>query len=126
MRPEEMREVVDEWMFCRPGKWLRWFVRWPLVRELQARKSCGVQLAVVSDYPVCRKLGALGLPFEPDAVVASGESGGPMTLKPDPEGYLLAAERLGVPPPRCLVVGDREDADGEAARRAGMAFQLIR
>jgi len=39
--------------------------------------------------------------------------------KPDPEGFLLAARRLGVAPERCLVI---EDAPGgvEAARRAGM------
>jgi HAD superfamily hydrolase (TIGR01509 family) len=39
--------------------------------------------------------------------------------KPDPEGYLLAARRLGMPPQRCLVI---EDAPGgiEAGRRAGM------
>jgi beta-phosphoglucomutase family hydrolase len=39
--------------------------------------------------------------------------------KPDPEGYLIAAERLGVDPERCVVI---EDAPGgvEAAKRAGM------
>lgn len=38
--------------------------------------------------------------------------------KPDPEVYLTAAARIGVPPERCIVV---EDAAGvEGARRAGM------
>jgi beta-phosphoglucomutase-like phosphatase (HAD superfamily) len=39
---------------------------------------------------------------------------------------LLAAERLEVEPAACLVIGDRDDADGEAARAAGMAFRHIR
>ncbi|MFL6354725.1 MAG: HAD-IA family hydrolase [Bryobacteraceae bacterium] len=39
--------------------------------------------------------------------------------KPDPEGYLMAAERLGVAPERCLVVEDTPTGL-EAARRAGM------
>ena len=39
--------------------------------------------------------------------------------KPDPEGYLLAAERLGVLPARCLVVEDAEP--GLAAGRAAGA-----
>jgi beta-phosphoglucomutase-like phosphatase (HAD superfamily) len=39
--------------------------------------------------------------------------------KPDPEVFLTAAARLGVPPARCIVVEDA--AVGiEAARRAGM------
>lgn len=40
--------------------------------------------------------------------------------KPDPEVFLLAAERLGVPPGRCVVIEDAA-AGVEAARRAGMA-----
>jgi beta-phosphoglucomutase family hydrolase len=39
--------------------------------------------------------------------------------KPDPEGFLLAARRLGVAPERCLVIEDAP-AGIEAARRAGM------
>jgi len=40
--------------------------------------------------------------------------------KPDPEVFLLAAERLGLPPAACLVVEDAA-AGIEAGRRAGMA-----
>jgi beta-phosphoglucomutase family hydrolase len=39
--------------------------------------------------------------------------------KPDPEVYLTAAARLGVPPSRCIVVEDAR-AGIEGARRAGM------
>ena len=39
--------------------------------------------------------------------------------KPDPEVYLLAASRVGVPPERCIVVEDAV-AGIEGARRAGM------
>lgn len=39
--------------------------------------------------------------------------------KPDPEVYLLAASRVGVPPQRCIVVEDAV-AGIEGARRAGM------
>jgi beta-phosphoglucomutase-like phosphatase (HAD superfamily) len=39
--------------------------------------------------------------------------------KPDPEVFLEAARRLGVPPAKCIVVEDAE-AGIEAARRGGM------
>ena len=39
--------------------------------------------------------------------------------KPDPEVYLLAASRVGVPAERCIVVEDAS-AGIEGARRAGM------
>ena len=40
--------------------------------------------------------------------------------KPDPEVYLAAARKLGVPPERCIVIEDAP-AGVEGARRAGMA-----
>ncbi len=45
--------------------------------------------------------------------------------KPDPEGYLLAARRIGVAPPDCLVVEDAA-AGVEAGRRAGMRVAGVR
>jgi len=126
MTYEQMQALVDEWMFRRPGKWLRRYIRWSLVRELQVRQTIGVKLALVSDYPVNCKLTALNLPIFFDTIVANGEPGGPSTVKPDPEGCLMAASRLGIAPRRCIFVGDREDVDGVAAQRAGMAFHLVR
>jgi alpha-glucosidase len=45
--------------------------------------------------------------------------------KPDPEGYLVAAERLGVEPARCLVVEDTETGLA-AGRAAGAATAALR
>ena len=44
--------------------------------------------------------------------------------KPDPAGYLLAAERLGVPAARCLVIEDTR-AGVQAARSAGAAVVAV-
>jgi HAD superfamily hydrolase (TIGR01509 family) len=45
--------------------------------------------------------------------------------KPDPEGYRLAARRLGVQPPACLVVEDSEPGIA-AGRAAGMLVASLR
>ena len=45
--------------------------------------------------------------------------------KPDPEGYLLAAARLGVDPARCLVVEDSEPGVA-AGRAAGAAVAALK
>ena len=117
--------TVLEWMFRRPGPWLRFFRRRGLIREITRFRQSGGRTALVSDYPAGLKLKALGAVGLFDVVVASGEIGGPPRLKPAPDGYLLAADRLRVNPADCLVIGDRIDADGEAARRAGMAFRKV-
>jgi HAD superfamily hydrolase (TIGR01549 family) len=123
--PEEVSAIVGEWMIERPAKWLRRFGRRGLIAELTAYRAEGGRLALVSDYPAAAKLAALGCSELFETVVASGEPRGPRWLKPHPDGYLQAAQRLGIAPERCQVLGDRPDADGEAARRAKMAFRRI-
>ena len=122
---DELRSVVAEWMVARPGKWIRTFRRGSLLREIAAFRAAGGRTSIVSDYPASSKLSALGALSLFDCVVSNGEPGGPARLKPWPDGYLLAAEQLGVAPAECLVIGDRKDADGRAASAAGMDFRLI-
>jgi sugar-phosphatase len=61
------------------------------------------------------RLGCAGLPLPRVLVTAEEVSRG----KPDPAGYLLAAERLGVSPAACIVVEDAP-VGVEAGRAAGM------
>lgn len=125
MPTERVDRVVREWMIHRPCKWLKRFRRSGLLEEITAFRAEGGRTAIVSDYPAEAKLAALGAASLFDRVVASGDPFGPRHLKPTPEGYLMAAAALEVEPRRCLVIGDRADADGEAAASAGMEFRLI-
>jgi HAD superfamily hydrolase (TIGR01549 family) len=126
LQADAVEGQVRRWMIERPARWLARFRRQALLAEIEAFRVAGGRTALVSDYPARSKLEALGASSLFDTIVASGEPGGPRRLKPHPEGYLLAAERLEVEPAACLVIGDRDDADGEAARAAGMAFRHIR
>ncbi len=122
----QVEKVVRHWMFERPLKWVARAKRAQLLDALAQYRAGGGKTALVSDYPATGKLRALGATNLFDLVVSNGEPGGPSRLKPHPEGYLSAAERLGVEPARCLVIGDRDDADGGAARAAGMGLFIIR
>lgn len=92
----------------------------PGAREwLEALRAAGWKQAIASSAPganVTMMLHVAGLDGLLDAV-ASAED---VTIgKPDPEIFIKAAERLGVPPSRCIVVEDAA-AGVEGARRAGM------
>lgn len=63
-----------------------------------------------------RRLQAAGLPMPETIVTAEDVANG----KPAPDGYLLAASRLGYAPHDCLVLEDAA-LGHEAARRAGIA-----
>ena len=76
-------------------------------------------MAVVSSAPrenVETILRSLAIDDSFDVIIAEEDAS---PGKPDPQGYLLAAQRLGVKPSECVVV---EDAPGgvEAAKLAGM------
>jgi sugar-phosphatase len=64
---------------------------------------------------VTSRLAAAGLPLPSVLVTAADVAAG----KPDPEGYLEAARRLGLPPAECLVIEDAP-AGVQAALAAGM------
>jgi epoxide hydrolase-like predicted phosphatase len=87
-----------------------------MVSAVRRARAAGVGTALVSnswggrDYPPEIVDGLL------DAVVISGEVG---LRKPEPEIYLLAAEKIGVRPPACVFVDDFR-VNVEGAERVGM------
>lgn len=121
----DLTPTTERWMVEIPCKWLRLFRRRSLLAAIARFRENGGKTAIVSDYPARRKLEALNALGLFDTIVANGEPGGPGRLKPWPDGLLLAAQRLQVGSGECLVWGDRPDADGQAARHAGMAFRRV-
>ena len=87
-------------------------------------KEKGVKMVVLSDYEYAEeKLRALGLnPELFDWVASAPLLGG---LKPAPELMHIITKRMGVAPQDCLVIGDRDDTDGEMARRTGAQFRKV-
>jgi beta-phosphoglucomutase len=85
------------------------------IAELRRR---GIKTAVgSSSRNTALILEHLGLRDQFDAVADRNDVS---QSKPDPAVFLLAAERLGLPPGECLVIEDAV-AGVESARRAGMA-----
>jgi beta-phosphoglucomutase family hydrolase len=83
-----------------------------------------IPFAVVSGSTresVTASLKVLGLLDKFDVLVCAGDY---KNAKPDPEPFLLAAQRLNVPPETCLVFEDT-DMGIEAATAAGMASVRI-
>jgi beta-phosphoglucomutase-like phosphatase (HAD superfamily) len=93
---------------------------------LRAAARCGLKIAVVSSSPIAvirRLVGGLGaLDFVNAEACVGGD--GVTRGKPDPEGFLLAASRLGIDPAESLVCEDSH-AGLLAARAAGMRSLFI-
>lgn len=120
--PESVRAVVENWIYHAPLKHL-YSVRYMGAAELfVALKEKGLMTAVFSDYPSIEKLAELKI--SPHFVFCATDKEIDR-LKPDPRGLLVAVEKLGVSLGECLMVGDRDDRDGECARRAGMPYVIV-
>jgi len=106
---EYYRELLET---LRPGQTLPGAM--DVVHELKRR---GIKVAVASSSrnagTICQKL---GISDEFDAHVDGNDI---QRSKPDPQVFMLAAQRLGVPPEQCLVVEDAE-AGVDAALAGGM------
>jgi len=95
-----------------------------VVAFARARKAEGYPLAVASggDAPtVARTLRTIGVSDLFDVVVTAEQV---VHGKPAPDMFLLAAERIGVPPAQCLVFEDSL-LGIQAAERAGMGAVLV-
>jgi FMN phosphatase YigB (HAD superfamily) len=83
---------------------------------LAAARERGIRTALVSNAPGASNEVKNTMSGYFDALVFSGEVG---VAKPDPAVYLLAADRLGLPAPRCAFVDDSA-ANVRGAVQAGM------
>jgi len=116
---DEVRAIVNRWIELEPLAFMGRYAAPGIggfVRGLRERR---VRTGVFSDYPADDKLSVLGVSVEVVRDAAALDVG---RLKPHPQGFLRVAELLNVRPDRCLIIGDRDDRDGEAARRGGFSF----
>lgn len=121
--PAEIAEVIADWIETRPLPLLA-AARVPGVENVFARaRASGRQIGILSDYRAARKLAALGLAA--DFIVAAGDPGVGL-MKPHPRGLESLVSRAGVTAAETVMIGDRPERDGAAARRAGTAALIRR
>lgn len=120
--PDDVRRIAAEWIDERPLAYLR-RCRYRGVGELMAGiRASGRIVGVLSDYPVAAKLHAMGL--RADHAVSAIDAD-VRVLKPDATGLRVLMANAGVEPRQTVLIGDRAERDGLAARAAG-ANALLR
>lgn len=124
VEPAVVRAAVTDWMLERPLPHLSSAERTALRPILAALKGWDLPIGVFSDYPADAKLVALGVDDMVDVTVSATEPE-VNAFKPHPRGFLVAAERMGVPPEEVVYVGDRADVDAAGAAAAGMRCLIV-
>lgn len=118
---EQVAKIIHEWMYIKPLRYLR-AARFENVENfISALREKGIKIGIFSDYPVKKKLIALGL--SADAICYAAEND-VNCLKPEPVGLIKTIERMGLESGDCIMIGDRLERDGICAKEAGVSFLL--
>lgn len=115
----DVKAAVERWIYQAPLAFVPRYKMPGVDRFFSALRGRSLPIGVFSDYPADGKLKALGLIADLVCDATMPEIG---RLKPHPWGFEYVAKQLGASPQRSLIVGDRDDRDGEAAKRGGFVF----
>lgn len=116
---DEVKALVARWIYREPLAFVARYAAPDAGLFIAKLHQHGIRTGVFSDYPADDKLAALRIATD---IVRDASLPEIDRFKPQPDGFLRVAELLEVPPNRCLIIGDRDDRDGEAARRGGFIF----
>jgi putative hydrolase of the HAD superfamily len=118
---EKVSEVINEWIEIKPIKYLL-SARYEGIDELfTSIKKNGKTIGILSDYKATVKLRALKLNAD---LIVSAEDDEIKMLKPNPKGLHYMLKQAGVSNSEAILIGDRDERDGEASRRVGIQYLI--
>lgn len=119
---EEIESRINFLMYKIPLKYL-FAVRYKNVEKMFfALKDLNKQIAIYSDYPIDEKLLALQLQADWHFCSTDDEI---RQLKPSGKAIEVICEKTKFNKEETILIGDREDTDGESARQAGITFLKV-
>lgn len=118
----KVRSTVRYWMHERPLSLLANCADGEIKKLFLSVRKRGMKAAVYSDYPAQEKLAALGLLSEYVFTSSDPDIG---CMKPNPAGMRTVLGKLGLSADQVLMIGDRMEKDGLAAKNTGMDYVIL-
>jgi HAD superfamily hydrolase (TIGR01509 family) len=118
----DVKQAVDKWVYQAPLKHLLACHYNGVTDFFTALRQRGIKIAAVSDYPPQEKLTALELSCDFSLYTADPSIN---NFKPDPKAFLAVMNHFGLNADQVLVIGDRQECEGLAAKSAGMPYLLL-
>jgi putative hydrolase of the HAD superfamily len=119
---QQVQSTAAEWLERRPLPHLLRYRYAHLPELFRGLRQQGRQIGIFSDYPARDKLAAMQL--EADVIVSAVDAD-VRVLKPHPKGLQVLMSRAGVSASETILIGDRAERDGSAARAAQAACLLL-
>ena len=122
MSPDYIKSIRDRWMVNNQGLALKISKRGWLIKRIHNLRRNGMLVAVWSDNPVNKKICYLGVNLDYNL---TSEALDINLGKPSPKGLKQIISYFHLTSSDAIMIGDRKDRDGEAARRAEVKFLKI-
>lgn len=119
---EEVEKAVCKWIYEIPLAEIPQFKDYELIDKLKKAIYKNIMVYIYSDYPAENKASALGLTGV-TCISSTDEEVG--MLKPCPKGIESILERTGIDKSKAIMIGDRDETDGQAARNAGIDYIIL-
>lgn len=122
VKADRVKDVIKKWIYDNPLDAVSKTRDAKLLEIIEKLKDSGKTVAIWSDYAADDKLNALGLECQ---YVYTAEDERVGELKPSPKGLNLIMNDLSVTADKTIMVGDRMEKDGEAAKAAGCDYLIL-
>lgn len=117
-----VEKVIAQYMLEKPLALLPAYKDEVLAKAIDTLHRQQKTVVVYSDYPVEKKLKALGIRADRCYTSADARIG---TMKPDPKGIAVILADTGCAASEALMVGDRYEKDGLAASGNGVDYLIV-
>ncbi len=118
---KRVEDCIEKWIMSHPLKYIKHLHYSGVLDFYKNLQEASIKMAAFSDYPVVDKLRVLGMS---EMIVVCTTDQEVNSMKPDTKGLMLVVKKLNVPIDACLLIGDREERDGECARRINMPYLI--
>ena len=122
MTIEEVKKLVDKWLFKKSLKIIKIFKDKKLCEIIDRYKKEGINIIIYSDYPTQEKIKALNIQYDKEYDSTHPEIN---ELKPNPKGIKYIIKENNLKEDEILLVGDRDSKDGECARNCNIEYVIL-
>ena len=120
--PDKVAGILKRWIYDNPLSAIKSTRDNTLAGWIDRLRTDGKRVVVLSDYPTKDKMAALGIAVDGQYGPDDGRID---ELKPSPKGLLVIMQDTGIPAEDIIMIGDRDEKDGESARAAGVDFLIL-
>ena len=122
MSAGQVEEIISHWMLKEPLLHLKAYGDETAAKTIKKLQEKGIETVVYSDYPTVDKLKALDIMVSGSYAATDDEIA---CMKPNPKGLQYIIDKYQIAKEDTIMIGDRMEKDGEAAKAVGIDYLIL-